>query len=465
MTQRIRYGVAIGTLWLSYSIVCGAEPIARSPMLHDTMPWNLEVLAQPPTFEWIDAVAPVRSVLYDGEPYRGKPTRVFAYYATPGSLNGDASQDANLPAVVLIHGGGGTAFRDWVEQWAQRGYAAIAMDLAGSRPIEGADAYDKKNRMRLPDGGPDQTDETTFGSITEPVTEQWTFHAVAAAVRAHSLIRGFPEVDADRTAVIGISWGGYLTNIVAGVDSRFRAAVTVYGCGFLFENSRWLPQFARMTTDERKRWVMLWDPSRYLPAVSMPILFVNGTNDRAYPLDSYMRSFDVVPGVKQLRITVNMPHGNLPGRSPMEIGVFIDQHLLGMTALPTVGETWIQDRRIHASFTSPQKLNTAALHLTRDRDPVSKRAWRTLPATIDGDIVTSEAPPADATGWFMTITDARGATVSTRVTIHAGESGVHWFAAGAIVKMLAGLAVFVALVYLAARVRSARRNVGHRRTG
>ena len=42
----------------------------------------------------------------------------------------------NFPGVVLIHGGGGTAFADWVYLWAKRGYAAIAMDLNGSRPPE-----------------------------------------------------------------------------------------------------------------------------------------------------------------------------------------------------------------------------------------------------------------------------------------------------------------------------------------
>jgi len=39
-----------------------------------------------------------------------------------------------FPGVILIHGGGGTAFADWVHLWARRGYAALAMNLNGSRP-------------------------------------------------------------------------------------------------------------------------------------------------------------------------------------------------------------------------------------------------------------------------------------------------------------------------------------------
>jgi len=395
-----------------------AQTTVRSP---ETMPWDLGMLARAPEFEWVDAAGPIRSVLYEGEPYRGRPTRVFAYYATPGSLTGDRSQDNDLPAVVLLHGGGGTAFRDWVELWAKRGYAAIAMDLAGNRPIEGTDAYQRKNRRRLNDGGPGQGRDTKFECISKPVTEQWTYHAVSAAMRANSLMRSFPEVNAGRIAVTGVSWGGYLTSILAGIDSRFRAAVPVYGCGFLNENSKWLNQFAKMTTDERARWVTLWDPSQYLPAVSMPILFINGTNDRWYPLDSSMKSFDVVPCVKQVRITVNTPHDH-PG--PQEVGLFIDQHLLGKSALPAISDPRIEHGQIRANFTSAEKLNAAALYLTCDCGPINQRTWQMLPATIEGDTVVAKAPPIDATAWFIGIRDERQSIVSTRVTIRTESASM-----------------------------------------
>ena len=163
--------------------------------------------------------------------------------------------DRNLPAVVLVHGGGGTAFSEWAELWAKRGYAAIAMDLAGHRPVEGKNPHDARNRTRLDDGGPNQGDDEKFGSVDKPPGEQWPYHAVANTILAHSLIRSFKGVDGQRTAVTGISWGGYLTCIVAGVDNRFKAAVPVYGCGFLHENSAWLARFAKMKPDQRDRWV------------------------------------------------------------------------------------------------------------------------------------------------------------------------------------------------------------------
>lgn len=382
-----------------------------------SMPWDLKKLNVAPAHEWLDKQSPVWSLFYEGEPYRGKPTRVFAYYASPATFAGTPTRTTKYPAVVLIHGGGGTAFRDWVELWAKRGYAAIAMDLAGSRPIEGKNAHQRENRTRLDDGGPDQGDDEKFGSIDQTAVEQWPYHAVAAVIRAHSLIRSFPEVDADRTAATGISWGGYLTCIVAGVDSRFRAAVPVYGCGFLQDNSAWLSRLGRMTAAQRERWVELWDPSRYLPSVSMPILFVNGTNDFAYPLDSYMKSYDVVPGEKAIRITVNMPHGHPPGWAPPEIGLFIDSKLRGGTALPTVSAPQVEKNRVRFSVSTLTKLTQAALHWTTDSGPMNMRSWQTQPALIEGNIVSAEAPPQAAMAWFVTITDERGAILSSRVQL------------------------------------------------
>ncbi|WP_339907428.1 alpha/beta hydrolase family protein [Symmachiella dynata] len=419
--QNLRMILAVAALLWIPTVVQADSAIKPSPQLPATMPWDLEALSQPPSFEWVDEQSPVRSLFYAGEPYGGQPTRVFAYYATPGTLADDSSLDKNLPAVVLLHGGGGTAFKEWAELWAKRGYAAIAMDLAGHRPVEGKNPHDGRNRTRLDGGGPNQGDGEKFGSIDKPAKEQWPYHAVANAIRAHSLIRSFPGVDPQRTAVTGISWGGYLTCIVSGLDNRFKAAVPVYGCGFLQENSAWVPRMAKMKPAQRERWVQLWDPSKYLPAVSMPILFVNGTNDFAYPLDSYMKSFDVVPSPKQLRVTVNMPHGHPPGWAPQEIGLFVDQHLRGADPLPKLDMLMVKDGQASLRWQGPQKITKAELHYTTDTVEINKRKWKSIPAKIEGQQIVAVAPPENATAWFLTVQDERGAVVSSRVTF-SGES-------------------------------------------
>ncbi len=404
-----------------------------------TNPWNIERLYLAPTFRWLDATqtGTARTLLYAGEDYEGRPTEVFAFYASPNTLlkttdddksasksaDNDAKPQSKFPGVVLIHGGGGTAFREWAELWAKRGYAAIAMDLAGYQPIVGQNAHDPKRRQRIDHPGPDQTDDEKFGSVDKPVNEQWPYHAVANAIRAHSLLRSFPEVDANRTAVTGISWGGYLTCITAGVDQRFQAAVPVYGCGFLHENSAWLNRFEKMSVTERDRWIKLWDPSQYLSKVSQPILFVNGTNDFAYPLDSYMKSFDLVAGDKQLCITVNMPHSHPAGWAPPEIALFIDQHVSNGQPLLRVSDPQVQDGQVTievSGMSSENALVSADLHYTTGSEAINQRQWQTRAASLGslGETikVTAAAPPPEATAWFLTVKDSRQATVSTRVT-------------------------------------------------
>ncbi|MCC7424527.1 MAG: alpha/beta fold hydrolase [Planctomycetaceae bacterium] len=388
-----------------------AEPIQPAAELPKTSPWDLKALSEAPAVEWIDSKSPVHSLFYAGEKFHGEPTRVFAYYATPGTLAGDTPKDTRFPAVVLVHGGGGTAFREWAELWAKRGYAAIAMDLAGNRPEE------MNKRSRLKDGGPDQSDDYKFGHISDPVTEHWSYHAVADVIRAHSLIRSFPEVDADRTALTGISWGGYLTCIVASLDTRFKAAVPVYGCGFLHDNSAWLNRFVTMTPENRTRWIDLYDPSKYLPACHVPIFFVNGTNDFAYPLDSYKKSYDVVPGPKNYRITVNMPHGHPQGWAPAEIGAFIDEKLLGATPLPVVRTPQLAKGSFTAAVVARTPVKSAALHYTTSTEPINKRMWSSVAAEVVDGKVTGKAPPEGTTGWFVTVTDDRNLTTSSEVLL------------------------------------------------
>ncbi len=279
------------------------------------------------------------------------------------------------------------------------------MDLAGCGP-------DKK---RLADGGPDQGDETKFGAIDQPPQDQWTYHAVADVILAHSLLRSLKEVDAGHTAVTGISWGGYLTCIVAGVDNRFKAAVPVYGCGFLHENSVWLPQFAKMTPEQRDKWVRLWDPSRYIGSAAMPVLFMNGTNDFAYPLDSYAKTYGLVKGRRQVRITVNMPHGHPQGWAPAEIGLFIDGCLRGGKPLPMISHPRIVNDQVLAQVRPRTKLIETALHYTTETGPINKRQWQTVPGRVDGSHIVAPAPPPEASIWFLTATDERWAIVSSEL--------------------------------------------------
>jgi dienelactone hydrolase len=403
MRHRLRIVVLAGIV-----STCHAAPAsAAGPTpLPDFTPWNVKALEKAPAFEWLDKSGKVRSLLYTAEPFRGRPAKVFAYYASPATLGVASDAGKRFPGMVLVHGGGGHAFRAWAELYARRGYAAIAMDLDGQ-------AGEGKELKRLPDGGPAQDDNTKFQRSELSDKDQWTYHAVSDVILAHSLLRSFEEVDPDRTGVIGISWGGYLTCIVAGLDQRFKAALPMYGCGYLHENSAWLtPHFKKMAPEWRAHWIKLWDPSSYVGSATMPMFFVNGTNDFAYPMDSYAKTYALVQSPKNIRIEVGMKHGHWFDQK--ECLMFFDAQLRGQPALPKVTRVEIKGGKIVAEVDSPTKLVSAELCYTKGAHGDNpSRPWIRKPLTIAGSTVEGDRPPREATVYIVTVTDERGAMVSS----------------------------------------------------
>jgi dienelactone hydrolase len=372
--------------------------------------WPLDRLHQPPpVFPAPGFAAPeVRALFYESVPYRGRPTRVFAWLGLPEVAAGET-----CPGMVLLHGGGGTAFDEWVRLWNARGYAAIAMDLCGCVP-ERPEARHSGEHERHEHGGPPGWN-ASFDQVADPVEDQWTYHAVAAALAGHSLLAAQPGVDAERVGVTGISWGGYLTCIVAGVDARLRGAVPVYGCGFLGHDSCWKDNdFPGRSPEQVQRWLELWDPSRYLPRARMPTCWVSGTNDLAYPLSSLGESHRLPPGPRTLCIRVEMPHSHADGWAPAEIGVFMDSLLRAGTPLPRLRDHGRDGRTVHAVCEAGRPIARAELCYTRALGHWADRKWNIAPARFDAETGRVEADlPPHTTAWFLNVFDDRDCVAGT----------------------------------------------------
>ena len=382
--------------WLLLLILasCATAPQRK----RSTGPWNVAALQKSaPVATWGAKTALVQEVWYAGEPSHGKPTRIFAYLGRPKKGKGP------YPAMLLVHGGGGKAFQDWATHWANRGYVALAMDLSGNGP-DG----------RLPDGGPDQSDATKFRNFAETeVKEMWTYHAVAAVIRGHSLLAAQHEVDPARIGITGISWGGYLPCIVAGIDDRLKVAVPVYGCGFLHENSAWKnTSLAAMNADSRVRWTTLFDPSQYLSGVNCPILFLNGSNDFAYPMDSYRRSYDLVgPNLRTVSVKVGLKHGHYWEFS--EVDSFVNSVLAGGMPLPKLSRLQVTGNHAAARVRFKVPLKKAELHYTTDGGDWQKREWQTVDAEFKGRKVAARLPVERPLVCYFSVTDERDLQVST----------------------------------------------------
>ncbi len=379
-------------------IAVGAATIAAREPLKQLALWDMERLSKAPEAEWGKTDGLVQEVFYRGEPMAGKPTRVFAYVGRPKGAG-------PFPGVVLVHGGGGQAFKDWAKHWSERGYVSISMDTAGNGP----------GKKRLEDGGPDQTHEFKFRNFDKSdARDMWTYHAVSDVILAHSLLRSLPEVDLDRTALTGISWGGYLTCLTSGIDQRFKASVPVYGCGFLNDNSAWVTSgdLPGMKDEARRLWARNFDPGQHVGRATFPMLFFNGTHDFAYPLDSYRKTIEQVkPDLVTVALHHKLRHGHIWTFEIVD--AFIDSVLRGGEELVRLGELRVVGNEAVAPVLSKTKVATAELWVTGDEGPWTKRTWTTLPATVAGGKIQAQLPDERPLAFFLQAIDERGLRTST----------------------------------------------------
>jgi dienelactone hydrolase len=393
-----------GTLCIFWVATLSFDILAKTP-------WDLKRLSQPPKVHAANApqADSMRAIFYDGLPWKKKATRVFAFYGVPARKGAD-----RLPAMILVHGGDGTAFADWVKLWNDRGYAAIAMDTCGSVPSKGyGEPGGADNRPRHNFSGPPGWN-ASFEQVDWPVEDQWAYHAVADILLANSLLRSFPEIDPERIGITGISWGGYLASIAASVDRRFRFAIPVYGCGFLGADSYWVPDFAKMGSAKSSKWLGLWDPSVYLGRAKMPFLWVSGTNDFAYPMDSLQKSYRLPRTTRTLVIRVRMEHGQTQGATPEEIHAFADKYLKSGASLASIGGQGLTGRRAWVKYTSTTPVIRAELNYTLDSGVWEHRRWQTMAADLDHGRSMASAPlPEGVKVHYFNLIEQRGLIVSS----------------------------------------------------
>jgi len=389
--------VMIGSL---LSVVWSCAAAAQTN--HPALPWDRNQLARAP--QWTALERPklegVKAISFVGLPFHGKPARVFAWLGVPKVKPGE-----KVPAMVLIHGGGGTAFEEWVRLWVQRGYAAIAMDTCGQVPVGNYGQWFHDDQGGPPGWG-------GFDQINWAREDQWTYHAVADAILAHSLIRSLPEVDSEKTGVTGISWGGYLTCIVAGVDRRFKLAVPVYGCGF-YRDTIFANDLKKLSPEAASRWQAWWDPSEYLGEADLPLLWVTGSNDFAYSLNALQASYRLPKGSRSLCIRLRMPHGHGgAGENPEEIRVFVDSHLRGGDPLPRIIASARDAATASVTYAARLPVVKAELNYTKDTGRWQDRKWESLPATLTEGRASSPLPEGTRV-YYFNLFDQRNCVVSS----------------------------------------------------
>ena len=365
-------------------------------------PWNLEELYKAPKWEKSENAPKdgMKGILYSSIPYTGKDVQVFAYYNAPKG----AAPKGGWPAVVCVHGGGGTAFNAWVKAWNDNGFAAISMDLEGHFPI----GSHKKGRTPTPKPGPSRVG--VFHDYDKPIEQQWYYHAVAQIILAHSLIRSFPEVNKEKTGITGVSWGGNLTSTVMGVDTRFKFAIPGYGCGFLPGSDG----NQGRTIKKGKHWdtvAKYYDGSAYFANVKYPTLWVNGTNDFHFPMPSTQKSSQAVKGKTTLRYQVRMGHGHGAVWKTKECYAFAKSVVNGGPALLSFDKPELQDKSLKVKVSG--EVSEAVLAYTTDGQKIwPDKVWKEAKANIKDNYISAPIPDG-AIAVFINAKDQDGNMISS----------------------------------------------------
>ena len=393
------YRVLLATLATTASYAAGAATDFASLRAQIA---GLGTLTSPPAVhpaEGFAATGAIKPLFFESLPYRGKPTRVFAWLGLP------APRPGKVPGVVLVHGGGGTAFKEWVQKWNDRGFAAIYIAVEGQTDERIPGALPGAQWKRHATAGPARTG--IYGDSAEPLTDQWMYHAVADVVLANSLLRSLPEVDAARVGVCGISWGGIITSTVVGIDSRFAFGIPIYGCGAL---DRMPNQYGRALAD-LTLYREVWEPLLRLPRATMPLLWLTGPRDAHFPLDAQQASYRAAPGPRLVSVPFDLKHGHAAGWNPPDSYAFAQ-------AVVETGRPWARevsqeshDATARVAFETTRQVSAATLVFKRDAD------WEKLPAqlaTASGRTTASASIPAGTTAYYFNL-DAAGLTLSSEL--------------------------------------------------
>jgi len=281
----------------------------------------------------------IEAITYESVSYNNMRTKIFAYLGVPKVNNGE-----KLPAVVLIHGGGGHAFACWVKMWNDRGYAAIAMDTTGYMPgkknagsREGAEDNDWVHELTgvfAEEGFTPAPLNDGMSTTDQPMENQWMYHALSSAILAGNILRNHPYIDSGKIGVTGISWGGIICSLLIGYDQRFAFAVPVYGSGFLGEGLSDLNKiFSRPEVKGN------WSAARNFDKVKLPVLWLTWNDDDCFSIQPNSLSYAATASNNantRLSIKNLMHHSHEHGWQPGEIYAFADAQINGSDPLPKI---------------------------------------------------------------------------------------------------------------------------------
>jgi dienelactone hydrolase len=407
------------------TILCGLVPCARAdaPSLVRTidelwsgfdpraLPLEIEVVKA-----WDEGDVHLEMIYFTGEDFEGEKTRVFGYLGRPRKVEG------KIPGLLHIHGGGQTAYVEWPRFWAKRGYACLSFDFCGDTNLPTLGPEYRRERFTLWKKVPADMMKVGGGMTMtpDPRRNPW-LHWAMAARRGLTLLETRPEVDASRLGIFGVSVGGTLTWVVAGIDPRVKAATPIYGCGW--ESYPFPLDIAAPASEDQTLWRTLMAPEAYAPRIKAPLLFLSASNDGHGKMDLAFRSLDrLASPVRSQLFSANYDHHIEPAEA-RSLPLWMDAHLKhAERRWPTTPTLEIEGAgipKVRVVPEDPERVERVDLYYCLNNDWPMARFWRTVsPLRREADAFVGETPflePNDELAVFANVSYRDGVRLSTRL--------------------------------------------------
>lgn len=360
----------------------------------------------------------IKVLTYRGADYGNKATRIFAHIGFPENI------EKPVPAVVLIHGGGGHPDDGWIKKWNAEGYAAIAMSTDGyfpTRPVclyEGSDNSAMVRELVKPfykEGHTLLPANLHLSDIDIAIEDQWMYQAVASVITAHNLLRLDKRIDPERIGICGISWGGVVASVAIGYDPRFAFAVPIYGSGYLGCGLSGLSRIFKAPG------VQKWHPERNFHKVKTPVMWLCWNDDCCFSINSNSMSYlDTKDGDPDTCLSMinNMGHSHSCAYMPKESYWFADRILSGKP-VPRVTAEYIGNKVKYSCSVKPNSVRL--FYITEEMSYTHREKYglnNTFMAqdwqTVELDPEKTEAPlPDNAKGKYIEFILDNGVTLTT----------------------------------------------------
>ena len=279
----------------------------------------------------------------------GKPERVQGILAYPDG-------GRKLPAVFWSMGGMAAANKTFPRIFAKKGYACLAITLP----------HALRNSFRIP------------FDAAHPETANMTLLA-RDQLRGITVLSQRPEVDPERIAVAGASYGGVFATLIAGVDPRVKAGMSFFGGGNHALGTN-LPQMTGMKTlEDIAVWNRTFDGAFRLKKRAIPFMWGVAFNDNWFSFPAVAQTFMDAAGMdKRVAILPYWQHGFMPN---------IDQALFDFL------DTSLTKARPAYNAPGPLKVYESR------GEAVAEFTWTGDNPVAKAELVVSYGEPAPWLGW------------------------------------------------------------------